>query len=196
MGVAHALRSLGNLIVSPVRHQTLFRDLYRHSRIMVHYIRFLKIPQLYLARPKGKNAIIKALVTITTDLGDDFYPEGLELTATIAPARIGGRSNDPVSATDLTWHAGMRSSSVDIELRHKNSEDPLEICISCKNGGNVEERLLPAHIPRIISVWSEVLVASKGGLASNIVERRFCLGNSASLSIREETGESIARHLW
>ena len=163
---------------------------------MVHYIRYLKIPQLHPAKSKGKNATVKALVTITTDLGDDFYADNLKLTATVALAGVGGRLNDPILVKDLTWQAGMRNLSVGFELEHKDSLGPLELCISCKNGGNAEVRLLPAHIPRIVSVWSEMSVVSKGGPASNMVERRFCLGNNTLLSIREEMGESIARHLW
>ena len=159
---------------------------------MVYYIRYLKLPLLSSTTLKGNQAIVKALVTITTDLGDDFYPDSLDLTATIAPARIGGGLNDPISATTLTWQAGMRSLSVGIVLPNKYSADSLEICIS----DGAAEELRPAHIPRIVGVWGEVCITSKGGSASRMVERRFCLGNDTLLSIREEAGESIARHLW
>ena len=163
---------------------------------MVHYIRFLKVPRIQSAESKGKNATVKALVTITTDLGDDFYPGNVELAATITQGKVGGRLNERKSAKDLMWRAGMRSLSVDFELKRKDSEGPLEICISCRNGGDAEGKLLPAYIPRIVSVWSEIFVVSKGWPTSNIAERRFRLGNNTSLSIREEMGESIARHLW
>jgi hypothetical protein len=48
----------------------------------------------------------------------------------------------------------------------------------------------------IVSAWSASLILEDGAQAEKLVERRFDMGDSPSLHIWEETGNSIARHIW
>jgi len=49
----------------------------------------------------------------------------------------------------------------------------------------------------VVSAWSAEFAPSvTAGPAEKLVERRFSLSNGHIVSVQEETGESIARHLW
>ena len=160
----------------------------------MYYIRFLK---LLNSKPKDKKDVetIKALVTITTDLGDDFYPADLELVATLVPAGSENESNG-FSTTQHMWRAGMRSLSIEfVIVKSKESANLLRLCVSGSEHTNAQE-LHPTRMPKIISVWSSILAFHNGKQVSKTVERRFLLGDDLPLSIWEESGESIARHLW
>lgn len=159
------------------------------SIAMVHYIRFLKPPMLGV---KGSKATVRALITVTTDLGDNFYQAGITLFAILL------EEEESLSQwRKYQWKAGMRTlwieigdipiaavwSSIRLLVTHKKSKDA--------------DSMSHENMPEILSAWSD-----RFGLAdepdSNVrhkVERR--LGTAGSvISIYEECGESIARHIW
>ena len=51
---------------------------------MVHYVRFLKPPRS--CSLEKSQTLVKALITVTTDLGDDFLPCDLALGTCLLPS--------------------------------------------------------------------------------------------------------------
>lgn len=50
-------------------------------------------------------------------------------------------------------------------------------------------------IPEILAVWSDTFDKSKSQ-AGGMIERRYRTPSDSERTIVEETGESIARHIW
>ncbi|KAI9714523.1 MAG: hypothetical protein M1820_000484 [Bogoriella megaspora] len=159
----------------------------------MHYIRFLKAP--YIAS-EGNKTLLKCLITITTDLGDAFYPEEVPVTVTL-------RSEDPDGdiflRKNLAWSNGMRSLPIAFDITNTDVDWPARVHI-CKKGSPYSDHFEshhPGSPPSIISAWSDILNPSESILeAKKLVERRFTPVSNRVISIWEETGESITRHLW
>lgn len=156
---------------------------------MVHYIRFLKPPSLGV---KGSKATVKALVTVTTDLGENFYQAGIVLHAIL----LEGES--ALSQwKSYTWKPGMRVMWIEIhDLPVAAVWSSIRLFVSHKKN-NVADVISHANMPEILSAWS-----GRFGLADehdpqgrHKMERRLDTAGSV-MSIYEECGESIARHIW
>ena len=161
---------------------------------MVYYIRFLKLLKVHSKEGKDSETI-KALVTITTDLGDGFYPADLQLVATLVPADSEDES-DGISSTKGFWRAGMRSFWIELPImRIKMLMSPLRLCVSYSEDQTPQE-LDSTRMPKIVGVWSDILVSHQSKHTLRSVERRFLLDKGLPLSIWEDAGESIAKHIW
>lgn len=96
----------------------------------------------------------------------------------------------------------MRSLAIDLEITHSEVEWPASLHVSLKSkrakfSDHFETFDRPGDLPALISVWSEPLHPIKGTMkTSSRVARRFVPLNTRELNIYEDTGESIARHLW
>ena len=164
---------------------------------MVYYIRFLKTPKYCSTRIEGE-VNVKAYITITTDLGDDFFPGQLTLTTSIYNGTLDAEIS-PVRVSDhrLFWSQGMRGFPVNIFLKTKELKHPLRLRMVCKASSVPETQVLvPTSIPDIVSIWSDSIEPAVQISVSTRVERRFSLGGGSRLSIWEEAGDSISRHLW
>ncbi|KAF2142229.1 uncharacterized protein K452DRAFT_326694 [Aplosporella prunicola CBS 121167] len=155
----------------------------------MRYVRFLKVP-----KTDGKT--LNALITITSDLGEDFLAENVTLAATIRSADDHG---DIYLRKRLEWTAGMRSLPVSFDLRHCDLDWPIRVQVGAR--GTAQTDLFGEHeddhVPSLISAWSASLDVPRGiKEAEKKVERRFTPLSRRTLSIWEETGESIARHVW
>jgi hypothetical protein len=156
----------------------------------MRYIRFLKVPKI-----QGKS--INAVVTITSDLGETFLAEDAFLSATL-------RSSDPDGdiylRKSLRWKGGMRALPLSFEAENCDLDWPVRVHVSVKNAPQLdcfEKQYNAAGLPGIISAWSDILDPPRNiREASRTVERRFTPLSGRTLSMWEETGESIARHLW
>ena len=150
---------------------------------MVWYIRFLKSP-----KPDHKGRV-RALITITTDLGDGFYPNDITLHATIT-----SNENCMSEWQILKWKRGMRALWVDIASVDANQ--PVELRLVVNLEMSVEGNPVSVdNMPEILGVWSDTFGKSKSQ-AGGIVQRRYRTVSKAEKTIIEETGESIARHVW
>lgn len=156
---------------------------------MVHYIRFLKPPKL--SQTKTTRASIKALITVTTDLGDDFLGTELEVYTNVVQrgASFGERI--------FTWKPGMRALWVESSgIPNSALKHSVNLLVSATSYG---ERSLGyaslKSLPEIVSSWSEPL-DSQNQIAGSRVERRFAISADVTMKIFEELGESIARHIW
>ena len=153
---------------------------------MVYYIRFLKSPYREL---NGHKSSIKVLITLTTDLGDTLYQGDLYLYATV---HENGNAKQ-LAQTRYLWKPHMRVLWVCFDtIPFLPPEQPLTLIISSREGSH--ENRLDANMPRVFSAQCEVYTQHYLTELKTI-ERVFQL-HTGRLSISEEMGESIARHIW
>ena len=158
---------------------------------MVYYIRFLKSPN-----HDASKAVVKTLVTVATDLGDEFYPGDLSLYAAAVSLR---REQDWHPAWQkVEWKIGMRNVWIILRLTKSCAAKDLRLIVSSQPSC-VADEILGLRIPEILSVRSDVF--PRGGYgdrpqAGVYVERRYKTSSGKERSVYEEMGESIARHIW
>lgn len=157
---------------------------------MIHHIRFLKLPRVEVKGPSS--TVIKALITVTTDLGDSFFPSRIALSAGLW---FDGRLIAENSR--LTWEHGMRSLWIEFRFsKTKQLRWPLQMHVSHAPGGQALNLLSVEALPQIIDVSSPPFPCPGDGEASKRVLRMFQLAPQKILRIHEDTGDSIARHIW
>ncbi|MCJ1406699.1 hypothetical protein MMC19_000766 [Ptychographa xylographoides] len=157
---------------------------------MVYYIRFLKVPKLHRS-----TLVIECTITITTDLGDAFYPDDLIVNTRLEA--YGPSSLLPMT-THTKWKAGVRALPLAVPLRRRDSATLLRLCVSSVDPGALAEPLNPDAIPEIVPAWSATFTVPNKPEAAKLMQRRFDIGldQQRQLVVWEETGERIARHLW
>lgn len=155
--------------------------------IMVYYIRFLKTPKL-------TNGTVRALVTITTDLGDSFYPGNLTIYALVSQSST---QDLPLWESEwhvIQWRSGNRNVWIDVKGIPYQKVRRFQLIVGSKKtkeGDNV-----------FFNDLSEVMSARSGQFggediqADDMVERLYRTGSGHERSLYEESGESIARHIW
>jgi len=158
----------------------------------MRYIRFLKTPRIVTEKTSGKHQVY-CLVTITSDLGDSFFPHDAELIVELLDAQ-----NETVLVwRTLTWAASMRTLAVTLPLKKSYAERPLRVRVGLEQEGKYDtfENLTHADLQGIVSAWSAEFNSEGGKEAGKLVQRRFLVAQRV-IGVWEETGESIARHLW
>ena len=153
---------------------------------MVHYIRFLKPPKL-----DARKCFVRALITITTDLGDDFYPGDLTL---YAAAVCEAPRNSAIEWQTIQWKRGSRNIWIEIKRLNFDSTKSMQLLINAEHTA-AADLFLFENLPEIVSARSlpfEWQISQAG----NKIERRYKTQVGNERVIYEETGESIARHLW
>lgn len=162
---------------------------------MPHYIRFLKPPRVEAKNKANGGASVSALVTITTDLGDSFLAKNVELVATLCVENDAGKPN--LFRKKFPWTETSRDVKLGIETR---------VPVATGKGRarlNIRAALSIGTLDvidgcDIVSAWSPWFPWREGGQAEKLVERQFSVGKSQAPALRiwEETGNSIARHIW
>lgn len=167
----------------------------------MRYIRFLKTPRVVVEKSPSK-AHVFCLVTITSDLGDSFLPYDVALTADLCSDPDCGAPDRAVWKTlirqTIDWEAGMRSLAIKLPLKGLRVDWPARVHISANAKLKAEniEQLHDKRYRGVISAWSDLLNPEEGVRdAAKFVERRFG-DEKVQICVWEETGESIARHLW
>ena len=158
----------------------------------MRYIRFLKYPKCSHSKEKPSPAV-SALITITSDLGESFYTKDVAIAASLVRDENGESTGYGV----YFWRAGMRSLQLDISV-DSITAFPVKLHVAAKNyehGDRVHEYLSSVGND-IVSAWSESLDPADKGPPRSMIERRFLCHSGKTLNIREETGESISRHIW
>lgn len=160
----------------------------------MRYIRFLKTPRVVTEKRSLKKQIC-CLITISSDLGDSFLPYDVELVAEI----ISSDSEHVKVWQTIQWTAGMRSLPINFPVAKAYASSELRIRVGLEPRSTSDEynKLSEDGFRGIVSAWSASFspaVESKEAL--KLVERRFAFSKPGTLNIWEETGESIARHLW
>lgn len=157
---------------------------------MIHHIRFLKLPRVEVI---GSSSLaIKALITITTDLGDSFLPAWVAISAGLwSDGRLVGE------VARLNWQNGMRSLRVHFQLTDiEQLRWPLQMHISHAPAGRALNLLSLEQLPPIIDVCSYAIHSPAPDDGCKRVIRRFHLASGPILRIHEDSGDSIARHIW
>lgn len=155
---------------------------------MVHYIRFLKPPRFDLAIKIPKRVLLSALITITTDLGDAFYPG--DLPVYIAVVTHVGR----ISLGLTYWKPGMRCLKTQAKVPLEYLTSPAKLLFTCNESLETDSLQL-GKVPCVVSAWTKEFRGTHD-LITDVVMRRFTLLEGKVLEICEANGESIACHIW
>jgi hypothetical protein len=153
---------------------------------MVYYIRFLKTPKVTCSNKH--EATVKAVITVTTDLGDDFYPCDLDITVVAFDLWC-----EKLYQIIYGWRTGMRALPIGFTLKRKMLVGPVRLELT---SGASAMNLLSTTMPEIVNARSEEFELSHASEAGKYIERCFRLSKNSSLHIKEDTGNSIARHIW
>lgn len=162
---------------------------------MVDYTRFLKAPHIKLASSLKATATINALITITSDLGDEFYPDETSITSYVYGDSHG--EEKPLHRQIHTWKAGGRALPLQHRFKLHDARMRMRLLVTTQDGEKPETylKVTPDKLPMIIPAWSGSF-GLDNQVASKVVERRLQLPDGQLLRIQEESGESIARHIW
>lgn len=155
---------------------------------MVYYIRFLKTPRY---QQQKKAVFVSALICITTDLGDDFLAEDVDLVATCAQHP----SQKALYSAQLKWEAGARQLPVMLgPLAPDNAaQQTANLTIQPKDAQ--KDTLSIDSMPLVISGCSAPF-GPKSEAEKLILRKLYIANEERPLAIWEETGNSIARHIW
>ncbi|KAL6708657.1 hypothetical protein ACN47E_002353 [Coniothyrium glycines] len=158
----------------------------------MRYIRFLKCPRVVVAKRSAQHEA-QCLITITSDLGDSFLPHDVELAAELLAC---GQQEQSIVWRTVQWTAGMRSLAVTLPVPRSRLSSTLRVRVGSRHGATSDtyEALLNTDSRGVVSVWSAEFTTTS--MSTKHVERRFLLAGCDRLSIWEEAGESIARHIW
>lgn len=159
----------------------------------MRYIRFLKTPRIVYEKNTSKPQIY-CLITITSDLGDSFLPHDLMLSAELLDAE----SEEVILWKTVKWTGG-RSVPITFPVSKTRGTRPMKVRLGVEPKSRCDEfnKLLDEDFRGTVSAWSVQIDPSASGTeAEKLVERRFDVGNGVRVDVWEETGESIARHLW
>ena len=161
---------------------------------MVYYIRFLKPPK---AEKQGNKSLsITTLITLTTDLGDSFMAEDADLLVIL----VDQLTQKPICQKRFNWKAGKRELPLTlgpfpVHLAQQNLV--LGAAINQQSHPATADNLVQEHgVPVVLSGWSAPFCGLQRLVAERFIERRFTLKDELDLRIWEETGNSIARHIW
>jgi hypothetical protein len=161
----------------------------------MRYIRFLKTPRL-VAQKNTPRSEVCCLITITSDLGDSFLPYDIQLAAELVACAES--EEDVLVWRTVQWTGGMRSLPIAIPLpksfQASSSRLRVRVGVEPKRRHDEYASLSEQDARGVLSAWSATFTPNVE--AQRLVERRFMLPKGSISSIWEETGESIARHLW
>ena len=160
---------------------------------MPYYVRFLKAPRITRNEKDLSSHCVTALITITNDLGDSFLAEDATIVANL---RIGEGKHAVSRDKKYHWKATSRELQVVIgpvpNQRGQIAMPSAQLCVQAADTfGTMSDS---QHGCKIMSAWSPHFDWRDGGQADKLVQRRLDL--RPELRIWEETGNSIARHIW
>lgn len=155
---------------------------------MVHYIRFLRTPQVSVNIKKGLD--VTAVVAVTTDLGDAYLGADTDLVARLVDAT---RSGEIIQVQSVPWREGMRAAKFNVHCPVKFVSRLVRMQVTTESTMSV---VAEQNIPDVLDVWSEAFVPKVNTRTEPIVERQLSLPGKCQIRMWEETGDSIARHIW
>ncbi|KAI9746260.1 MAG: hypothetical protein M1835_002487 [Candelina submexicana] len=168
----------------------------------MYYIRFLKQPTLSAPNKANQCTQVKSLITMASDLGDAFYPGDVTVWATVRDSSIPRRGCKHEQWIPMNWRAGARSLPIQHSFLESRIVWPIQLLVTTQRRTLTDGSKTPGmedqgiQLPDIVSAWSMPLEAAPDQEVQRMVERRFSLSSTHELRIYEETGDSIARHIW
>ncbi|KIW20783.1 hypothetical protein PV08_01361 [Exophiala spinifera] len=154
---------------------------------MVHYIRFLRTPQTEVGK---KTVGISAVVAVTTDLGDSLYPLDADLVVEVIETN---RPFGVLHTQTIKWQAASRALKFTVNCPGKYMSRSARLHVTTKETASTIASL---GIPEVLDVWSPAFTVADRQRTEPIVERQLLLPNKSRVCMWEETGDSIARHIW
>ena len=164
----------------------------------MRYVRFFKTPRI-VDEGNASKAHIYALITLTSDLGDSFLPCDVTLSAELW---LDGKPKaTPEISKKVEWKSYMRCLPVILPLGRRSIGWPARLRVGVESSAGADDLDIyqdyDLEIPAIVSVWSASIDPKDGKKeAEKRIERRFVSAEGRTTVIWEETGESIARHIW
>lgn len=155
---------------------------------MVHYIRYLRTPQVKNASKKALE--ISAVAAVTTDLGDSFLAQDLTLVARVVDATENG---EVLCLAEVEWKSHSRATKIDISCPSKFMERLVTLHVSTRDSVSAT---LTSKSSAVVDIWSSTFHLKLKAKAEPLVERRLQSHGRVPVRIWEETGDSIARHIW
>ena len=166
----------------------------------MHYIRFLKSPRFV---GSGNEKALVAKITVTTDLGESFLAVDVSLSVDVV-AEDGESILGP--GREYLWKGrdGMRSLEVSLPMKKVRKVARIRMVVAANGDAYVDsyEKVLGLGSKDeggIITVRSVEIDVSTGPIGTGLAERVFSsndISDAKEIHIWEETGESIARHIW
>ncbi|KAI5290053.1 hypothetical protein KEM54_002575 [Ascosphaera aggregata] len=163
---------------------------------MPHYIRFLKPPQQICDDCGHVN--VSCLITITNDLGDQFLWQATPLIAVLLLIDA-NHGLIPLVKKELVWESGRRDVKITFGPVKPKSQSSYSFRVHVamvSKAGTTACHLTESEVVPITAAWSGEFGGCADAKAEKLVERKFLPAVGPALAIWEETGESIARHLW
>ena len=183
------------------------------GRPTMHYIRILKAPRLHATSPLS----LTAKIAITTDLGESFLLSNISLIVELE-SEDGTSVLGTGKGREYVWRGrdGMRGLEIVIPLpaakgKRKIVREMVRMLVrpkeeqhAVKSFGKVLEGQHEEKEGGVVAVRSMAVDISPGAKSEKaagvgMAERVFSTGieeNEKRVRIWEETGESIARHIW
>ena len=155
---------------------------------MAYYIRFLKTPAI--CESSKASITVTSVVSITTDLGDISFCSNVELIAELVDA---SKSNEPITNARYQWTGNKRTLNVFLACDRHFLSQALRVHVTTPD---TQTSVQSFQVPKFLDTWSATFGQGQMGQSAPLVERQFALGKDTSLRIWEETGNSIARHIW
>ena len=158
----------------------------------MRYIRFLKTPRIVTDK-KSLRCEVQCLITIASDLGDSFLPYDIQLSAELLSSQA---PEQVLLWKTVRWTRGMRTLPIAFPLPRRSASSKLRVRVGGEPKATYDEYTELSNEQRgVVSAWSAEFLSSSE--AVKLVERRFMMPpDGPVVRIWEETGESIARHLW
>ncbi|EPX74670.1 methyltransferase [Schizosaccharomyces octosporus yFS286] len=157
---------------------------------MVHFyhIRLLKVQPVH--ERGSKTCIIKAVFTLTTDLGEYFYPEHCPLQVVVADVSKG--TPIPLKSESVAWKGYEVASTVSLTIPVSSKKLQL-IIFPRRTIPNIS--LQDYH--DILPVWSGSFSLSKDVGPKHVWRYlQHTDWEPFGLCFMEQMGESIAKHIW
>ncbi|RMZ92663.1 hypothetical protein DV736_g125, partial [Chaetothyriales sp. CBS 134916] len=155
----------------------------------MHYLRFLSPPKV--AEGPRSSLTVNAVLAATTDLGDHFYPGDLTLRARV----VDGLHHCKVfQSQDFVCPSYSRALKISLVLpgKYVSRDGCVHVAVNKSDTTTIDD----GRFPKVLDVWSAQFVLTDKQRAEPMVERRLTMSNGSALRVLEETGDSIARHIW
>ncbi|KAH8598881.1 putative methyltransferase-domain-containing protein [Bisporella sp. PMI_857] len=169
----------------------------------MHYIRFLKPPRLSSLSPA-----VTAKITVTTDLGESFLLADIAIVVNL----ISENGTKIGKSTEYIWKGrnGMRSLEVQVPIPKSHGAKELRLLVrpeqvalltdsfsSVISGASALDTDDQGRVITVRSAGINAKASAKSdeAISQSMAERVF-RSNEREIHIWEETGESIARHIW
>jgi hypothetical protein len=156
--------------------------------IMVYYIRFLKPP--VVSDLDKKSYLVTSVITITTDLGDISLWSNVELVARLVDI---DNAEEVVATAKCPWRAGERTVDIFFTCDKSQRNHNVRVHVTTLN---TTSSWASSKLPEILDVWSAPFKENATGRSAPTVERQLRLSADVYARIWEETGNSIAGHIW